>query len=61
MKDNILKKEFKKKDVERLRNLVKGNGAERTGAGVGYTKRRRYLGRKWSQMDYKGRCKRKYN
>ena len=24
MKDNVLKKEFKKKDVERLRNLVFG-------------------------------------
>ena len=42
MKDNILKKEFKKKDVERLRNLVKGKGAERTGAGVGYTKKQEF-------------------
>ena len=38
MKDNVLKKEFNKKDVTRLRNLVKGNSKERTGQGVGYTK-----------------------
>ena len=31
MKDNILKKEFNKKDVERLRNLVKGKGSKRSG------------------------------
>ena len=39
MKDNILKKEFQKKDVERLRSLVKGKGSERTGQGIGYTKK----------------------
>lgn len=33
-----LKKEFKKKDVERIRNLVKGHVGKRTGEGVGYTK-----------------------
>ena len=33
-----LKKEFKKKDVERIRNLVKGHAGKRTGEGVGYTK-----------------------
>ena len=42
MKDNILKKEFQKKDVERLRNLVKGKGSERTGQGVGYTKKQEF-------------------
>ena len=42
MKDNILKKEFQKKDVERLRNLVKGKGSERTGQGVGYTKKQQF-------------------
>ncbi len=60
MKDNILKKEFNKKDVERLRNLVKGKGAERTGAGVGYTKKQEFHkegdiwdenGRKWTIRD----------
>ena len=39
MKDNVLKKEFNKKDVKRLRNLVKGKSGERTGQGVGYTKK----------------------
>jgi len=42
MSDNILKKEFNKKDVERLRNLVKGKGSERTGQGVGYTKKQEF-------------------
>ena len=57
MKDNILKKEFQKKDVERLRNLVKGKGSERTGQGIGYTKKQEFHkegdiweenGRKWT-------------
>ena len=38
MKDNVLKKEFKKKDVERLRNLVKGKTGEKIGQSVGYRK-----------------------
>ena len=42
MNDNILKKEFNKKDVERLRNLIKGKGNERTGQGVGYTKKQEF-------------------
>ena len=29
MKDNILKKEFAKKDVQRLRNVLKGKAGER--------------------------------
>jgi len=36
--DSVLKKEFKSKDVERLRNLVKGKYGERTTMGTGYTK-----------------------
>jgi len=60
MKDNILKKEFNKKDVTRLRNLVKGNSKERTGQGVGYTKKEEFHkegdiwkenGRKWTIRD----------
>ena len=60
MKDNILKKEFQKKDVERLRNLVKGKGSERTGQGVGYTKKQEFYkegdvwkedGRTWTIKD----------
>ena len=34
----MLKKEFKKHDVERLRNLIKGKSSSRTTQGVGYTK-----------------------
>ena len=34
----MLKKEFKKHDVERLRNLIKGKSSSRTSQGVGYTK-----------------------
>ena len=60
MKDNILKKEFHKKDVERLRNLVKGKGSERTNQGIGYTKADEFHkegdmweenGRKWTIKD----------
>ncbi len=39
MKDNILKKEFSKKDVQRARNLVTGNTGARITEGVGYTKK----------------------
>jgi len=51
MKDNILKKEFQKKDVERLRSLVKGKGSERTGQGIGYTKKQEFYkeGDTWEQ------------
>ena len=42
MKDNILKKEFQKKDVERLRNLVKGKSNQKLGQGVGYTKKEEF-------------------
>jgi len=60
MKDNILKKEFNKKDVERLRNLVKGKSSERTSQGIGYTKKEEFHkegdiweenGRKWTIRD----------
>jgi hypothetical protein len=34
----MLKKEFQKHDVERLRNLIKGKSSSRTNQGVGYTK-----------------------
>ena len=60
MSDNILKKEFNKKDVERLRNLVKGKNSERTSQGIGYTKKEEFYkegdiweenGRKWTIKD----------
>lgn len=38
MKDNVLKKEFKKKDVQRLRNVMTGKASERSTEGIGYTK-----------------------
>jgi len=56
-KDNVLKKEFKKKDVERMRNLVKGKTGAKTTQGVGYTKKYEHHkegdvweedGRKWT-------------
>jgi hypothetical protein len=37
-KDNVLKKEFQKKDVERLRNLIKGKSGDKTNDSVGYKK-----------------------
>ena len=60
MSDNVLKKDFNKKDVERLRNLVKGKGGERTTQGIGYTKKEEFHkegdiweadGRKWTIKD----------
>ena len=35
----MLNKEFQKKDVQRLRNLVKGKHGEKTTVGIGYTKK----------------------
>ena len=43
MKDNILKKQFSKKDVQRARNLVKGKSGERTSQGIGYSKSKKIL------------------
>lgn len=37
--DNVLKKEFAKKDVERLRNLMQGKYGDKTQTSVGYTKK----------------------
>ena len=36
MSDSVLKKQFQKKDVERLRNLVQGKYGSRTTMGIGY-------------------------
>jgi len=38
MAENVLKKEFKEKDVQRLRNLVQGKYGEKATIGTGYTK-----------------------
>jgi len=57
MKDNVLKKEFSKKDVQRARNLITGNTNSRTSQGVGYTKKHEHYsegdvweedGRQWT-------------
>lgn len=56
----MLKKEFKEKDVERIRNLVKGKGSERTISGVGFAKKHQFReegdiweedGRHWTIKD----------
>ena len=36
MSDSVLKKQFKKNDVERLRNLIKGKSGNKTTSGIGY-------------------------
>ena len=38
--DNVLKKEFSKKDVQRVRNVMTGKSGERTVDGIGYTKQK---------------------
>ena len=54
---SVLKKEFKQRDVERLRNLVKGKYGDRTTVGIGYSKPKEFHnegdiweedGRKWT-------------
>lgn len=56
----MLKKEFAKKDVERIRNLVKGKYGEKTQTSVGYSKKEKQYkegdvwtenGRKWTIKD----------
>lgn len=60
MKDNILKKEFGKKDVQRLRNVLGGKAGERSTEGIGYTKTNTFReegdiwtesGRQWTIKD----------
>ena len=56
----MLKKEFNPKDVERVRNLVKGKYGEKTQQSVGYSKKSSFYkegdvweenGRKWTIKD----------
>jgi hypothetical protein len=42
MSENVLKKEFKEKDVQRLRNLVQGKYGEKATMGTGYTKKQEF-------------------
>ena len=53
MGDNVLKKEFKKQDVQRLRNLVKGKTGEKNGQSVGYKKDQKFYseGDVWEEKD----------
>jgi len=60
MSDNVLKKDFQKRDVQRLRNLVQGKYGNKVGEGVGYKKSEELHGegdiwegegRKWTIKD----------
>lgn len=60
MQDNVLKKEFSKQDVQRVRNLVQGKYGEKVTEGVGYSKKEEIYqegdiwemdGRKWTIKD----------
>ena len=42
MSDNVLKKEFQQKDIQRLRNLMHGKHGEKTTVGTGYTKQHEF-------------------
>ena len=59
-KDSVLKKDFQKRDVERLRNLVQGKYGEKTRSSVGFTKKKDFYsegdvwesdGRTWTIKD----------
>ena len=41
-KDSVLKKDFQKRDVERLRNLVQGKYGEKTRSSVGFTRKQEF-------------------
>ena len=41
-KENVLKKEFQKRDVERLRNLMQGKYGEKTRSSVGFTNKQEF-------------------
>ena len=60
MSDNVLKKEFNQRDVQRLRNLIQGKTGDKVTIGVGYTKQQEFHnegdvweedGRKWTIKD----------
>lgn len=41
-KDSVLKKEFKQKDVQRLRNIITQKYGDKTTVGIGYTKKQEF-------------------
>ena len=58
--DNVLKKQFKEKDVQRIRNIMTKKTGERTQAGIGFTKTEQFHkegdvwvedGREWTIKD----------
>lgn len=53
MAENVLKKEFKEKDVQRLRNLMTGKYGEKATIGTGYTKQHEHHeeGDVWEEDD----------
>ena len=60
MNENVLKREFGKKDVTRLRNLMTGKHNNKSGQSVGYRKKETFHkegdvweedGRKWTIKD----------
>ena len=60
MEDSVLKKQFGEKDVQRARNLIQGKVDDRTGEGIGYSKKQEFYeegdvwevdGRKWTIKD----------
>ena len=52
-KESVLNKQFKEKDVQRLRNLVTGKYGDRTLSGIGYTKQEEFHneGDVWEAQD----------
>ena len=59
-KESMLKKQFQKKDVQRLRNIITEKHGDKTTQGVGYTKQKEFYkegdtweedGRKWTIKD----------
>jgi len=42
MSENVLKKDFQQKDIQRLRNLVQGKYGEKTTTGIGYSKKQEF-------------------
>jgi len=42
MKENVLKKEFKKTDVTRMRNLIQGKQGEKTRSSIGFSKKQEF-------------------
>jgi len=51
MADNVLKKEFKERDVNRIRNLVKKDygASTKISSGYGNEEKRRYEGERWEE------------